>query len=297
MTCVAAVEMGGTKVSLTVGTGPDDCVAPVTFPTTTPAETLDRIVDHLAELGRARPFDGIGVASFGPLGVDPARRDWGRIGPTPKPGWSGADIAGSLRRLGVPIVIETDVNAAAMGERRWGVGRGLQSLAYVTVGTGVGIGLVVEGRPVHGLTHPEAGHLRVRRLAGDDFAGRCPWHGDCLEGLICGPALAERRGAAGQDLDAGDPVFEMAGAYLGKALAAVVLVASPQKIVVGGGVGQRPEVLAAARASLRSELGGYVADLPAEDDGYVAAPGLGDHSGLFGAMALTPQMGGLQSFA
>jgi len=297
MTCVAAVEMGGTKVSLTVGTGPQDCVDPIVFPTTKPNETLDRIVDHLAELGRARPFDRIGVASFGPLGVDPTRSDWGRIGPTPKPGWSGADIAGSLDRLAVPMVIETDVNAAAMGERQWGAGQGLTSLAYVTVGTGVGIGLVVEGSPVHGLSHPEAGHLRVRRLVGDDFPGRCPWHGDCLEGLICGPALAERRGVAGEQLDAGDPVFDLAGTYLGKALATVVLVASPQRIVVGGGVGQRPAVLAAARSSLRAELNGYVADLPAEDSDYLVAPRLGDHAGLFGVMALAQQMGGLQSFA
>lgn len=297
MTCVAAIEMGGTKVSLTVGTSPQDRIDPITFPTTTPAETLETIVDRLAQLARTRPFNRIGVASFGPLGVDPARRDWGRIGPTPKPGWSGADIAGSLRRLAVPIVIETDVNAAAMGERQWGAGQGLQSLAYVTVGTGVGIGLVVDGGPVHGLSHPEAGHLRVRRLAGDDFAGRCPWHGDCLEGLICGPALAERRGAAGEDLKAGDPVFKLAGTYLGRALASVVLVASPQKIVVGGGVGQRPEVLAAARSSLRSELNGYVADLPAGEGDYLVAPLLGGHAGLFGAMIMAQEKVGLQSFA
>lgn len=297
MTGVAAVEMGGTKVVVTVGTSPEDHVEPIVFPTTTPSETLDRIVGHLSDIGQHRPFDRLGLASFGPLGVDPERQDWGRMGPTPKPGWSGADLAGALSRLGVPIAVETDVNAAAMGERAWGAARGLASLAYVTVGTGVGIGLVIEGRPVHGLSHPEAGHLYVRRIAGDDFPGRCPWHADCLEGLICGPALAERSGVAGESLQAEDPVFTLAGAYLGKALAAVVLTASPHRIIVGGGVGQRPAVLAAARASLREELNGYVADLPAADQVYVVAPGLGDHAGLFGAMAIAQKERVLQSFA
>jgi len=296
MTCVAAIEMGGTKVSLTVGTGPGDCIPPIVFPTTTPDETLKTILVQLSALRAVRPFDRVGVASFGPLGVDPTRSDWGRIGSTPKPGWSGADVAGVLGRLNLPIVIETDVNAAAMGERRWGAGIGLDSLAYVTVGTGVGVGLVIDGRPVHGLAHPEAGHLRVRRLPGDDFPGRCPWHADCLEGMICGPALAERRGVAGQMLVDNDPVFDLAGSYLGQALAGVVLVASPQMIVVGGGVGARAAVLAAALSSLRVELNGYVADLPREGD-YVVRPGLGDYSGLFGAMTLARQMDRLQSFA
>lgn len=297
MTVVAAVEMGGTKVVVTVGTGPQDHIAPLVFPTTTPSETLERITDHLSDMGKQRLFERLGLASFGPLGVDPEREGWGHIGPTPKPGWSNADLVGVLSRLGVPVMVETDVNAAAMGETRWGAGQGLASLAYVTVGTGVGIGLVIDGRPVHGLSHPEAGHLRVRRIAGDDYPGRCPWHGDCLEGLICGPALAERSGVAGEDLAPDDPVLAMAGEYLGKALASVVLTASPQRIVVGGGVGRRPAVLAAARASLRAELAGYVADLPAADQDYVVAPGLGDHAGLFGGMAIAQKERVLQSFA
>lgn len=297
MRTVAAVEMGGTKVSVTVGSHPDDCVEPIVFATTTPDETLARIISELAALRRQRAFDAVGVASFGPLGVDESREGWGWIGPTPKAGWSGADVAGALATLGAPVIVETDVNAAAMGERRWGAGQGASSLAYVTVGTGVGIGLVVEGRPVHGLSHPEAGHVRVRRVPDDPYPGCCPWHGDCLEGLICGPALAERKGVPGQDLSADDAVFALAGTYLGRALASVVLIASPEKIIVGGGVGRRHSVLAAARASLREDLAGYVADLPAEDDLYLVGPGLGDHAGLFGAMDLAQQRTGLQSFA
>lgn len=296
MTAVAGVEIGGTKVVVTVGTGPRDHAEPIVFPTTSPAETMARIVEHLSDLRRERPFDRVGVASFGPIGVDPGRGDWGRIGPTPKPGWSGAHLIEGLSGLGVPIRVETDVNAAAAGELAWGAGRGLSSLAYVTVGTGVGIGLVIEGRPVHGLSHPEAGHIMVRRIAEDVYPGRCPWHQDCLEGLISGPALTERRGVAGEDLEAEDPVFDLAGGYLGMALASIVLTASPERVIVGGGVGQRPAILSAARTALFETLNGYVADMPAAED-YLVAPGLGAHSGLFGALAIVRREGLLQSFA
>lgn len=297
---VAAVELGGTRASVTAGESPDRCAAPIVVPTTTPEDTLKRLADALESLRREGwAFDRIGVASFGPLGVDPERAGWGRIGPTPKPGWSGADIAGALQaRVGAPVIIDTDVNAAAMGEGRWGAARGCCSHAYVTVGTGVGVGVVVDGRPVHGLAHPEAGHLRPRRLPGDVFPGRCMWHGDCVEGLISGPALMERVGAPADGLFDDNPVFDLAGAYLGEALASVVLVVSPERIVVGGGVGRRPAVLAAARRALAASLNGYVAQMAEQAEEFLAPPMLGAHSGLFGAMALAlDSRGGLQSFA
>lgn len=297
---VAAVELGGTRASVTAGEAPGLCAEPILLPTTTPEETLERLGDALESLRRdGRTFDRIGVASFGPLGVDPERAGWGRIGPTPKPGWSGADIAGVLQsRLGVPVIIDTDVNGAAMGEGRWGAARGCRSHAYVTVGTGVGVGVVVDGRPVHGLAHPEAGHLRPRRFRDDDFAGRCAWHGDCLEGLISGPALMDRLGAPADELSDDHPVFDLAGAYLGEALAMVALVVSPERIVVGGGVGRRPAVLAAARRVLAASLNGYVAQMAEQAEEFLAPPMLGAHSGLFGAMAIAlDARGGLQSFA
>lgn len=300
VTGVAAIELGGTRAAVTVGEAPDRCAPPVAVPTTDPEATLRRIGDALAAFEQAgRVFDRIGVASFGPLGVAPGRADWGRIGATPKPGWSGADVAGVLQaRFSRPVDIDTDVNGAALGEGRWGAARGCGSHAYVTVGTGVGIGVVIDGRPVHGLSHPEAGHLRPRRLDGDPYEGRCAWHGDCLEGLISGPALAGRLGRPADSLPDNHEVFRTAGLYLGDVLASVCLVAAPERIVVGGGVGRRPAVLAAARVALGASLNGYIARMSDCGGDFLVAPGLGAHSGLFGAMALAVgSRGGLQSFA
>lgn len=297
---VAAVELGGTRAAVTVGRAPNDCAEPVALPTTSPDETLGRISEALETLrSTGAEFDRVGVASFGPLGVAPGRADWGRIGATPKPGWSGADIAGALEsRLGVPVIIDTDVNGAALGEGRWGAARGCGSHAYVTVGTGVGVGVVIDGVPVHGLSHPEAGHLRPRRLAGDDYAGRCDWHGDCLEGLVSGPALSDRLGRPADELPDDHPAFQIAGRYLGDVLASVCLVASPERIVIGGGVGRRPAVLAAARFALDEALNGYIPQIADRTAEFLVAPRLGAHSGLFGAMAMAmDSRGGLQSFA
>lgn len=300
MTGVAAVELGGTRAAVTVGEAPDRCASPVALPTTSPRDTLQAIGDALEALDRqGRAFDRIGVASFGPVGVTSGRPDWGRIGATPKPGWSGADIAGVLHdRFGLPVVLDTDVNAAAVGEGRWGSARGCGSHAYVTVGTGVGVGVVIDGRPVHGLSHPEAGHLRPRRREGDVYRGRCAWHGDCLEGLISGPALQDRLGRPADDLADDHEIFRTAGLYLGDVLASVCLVASPERIVIGGGVGRRPAVLSAAGEALERALNGYVAQMSERTNEFLVAPGLGAHSGLFGAMALAlDSRGGLQSFA
>lgn len=300
MTGVAAIELGGTRAAVTVGVAPDRCAPPIVLPTTDPQKTLQRIGDALEMLDRqGHAFDRIGVASFGPVGVTSGRSDWGRIGATPKPGWSGADVAGVLqRRFGLPVALDTDVNAAAMGEGRWGSTTSCGSHAYVTVGTGVGVGVVIDGRPVHGLSHPEAGHLRPRRLEGDDYAGRCAWHSDCLEGLVSGPALADRLGRPADDLPDGHDAFRTAGLYLGDVLASVCLVASPERIVIGGGVGRRPAVLSAAREALERTLNGYVSQISERTSEFLVAPGLGAHSGLFGAMALALESrGGLQSFA
>ncbi|MFJ6023078.1 ROK family protein [Brevundimonas sp. NPDC092305] len=300
MSSVAGIELGGTRAAVTVGQGPQAHAAPIAVATTSPDTTVVALGDALERLQReGRGFTRIGVASFGPLGVDRDRPDWGRIGATPKPGWSHADVAGPLsRRFGVPVVIDTDVNAAAIGEGRWGAAVGCGSHVYVTVGTGIGMGVVVDGRPVHGALHPEAGHIRPRRLQGDGFAGRCPWHGDCLEGLVSGPALADRLGGAADDLEDAHPLFALTGAYLGEVLAAVALTASPQKIVIGGGVGRRPAVLAAARSAFSAAIAGYVPTMAPDGSDLLVGPGLGEHSGLFGALALALDAEGvLQSFA
>lgn len=293
---IGAIEAGGTKfVCGLLEADRRDSAAPVLFsrasvPTTTPEQTLAEVRDFLrsAEEGRGAP-DCVGIGCFGPVDLRPGSPTWGRIASTPKPGWSGADIAGFFRsELGVPIAFETDVNAAAFGEYLWGAARGLKDFVYLTVGTGIGGGAFSGGSLVHGLSHPELGHLRLAREAGDAFPGRCPYHRDCLEGLASGPAVAERWGAKPEDLPPGHPAWELEARYLARAIAAYTFVLSPEKVLVGGGIGMRPGLAERVAALLGEELGGYVAALsrPERLAGYVVRPVLGADAGLFGAAAI-----------
>jgi fructokinase len=266
------IETGGTKWMCAVGTGPDDLRAEATIPTTTPDETIGRAVAFFRE---AEPVDAVGIGSFGPVDLE---RGW--ITTTPKPGWADTDLVAPIRReLGVAVVFDTDVNAAALGEHRWGAAGGLDTFAYVTVGTGIGGGGMAGGRLLHGLTHPEFGHVRIPHDPEDAFPGTCPFHGDCWEGLASGPAIAARWGRRGEELD--DPAaWRLEARYLALGLAAVVAVLSPQRILLGGGVLSRRGLLDAVRDELDGVLAGYV-DAPA-----VVAPELAPRSGVLGAIAL-----------
>jgi fructokinase len=282
VTVFGGIESGGTKWECAVGTGPDDLRSAATIPTTTPEETIGRVVDFFLQEG---PVDALGIGSFGPIDARIGSPTWGYVTTTPKPGWSNTDVGqGIRRRLGVPVAFDTDVNTAALGEHRWGAGRGLRSLWYVTVGTGIGGGAIVDGRLLHGLSHPEFGHLRVPHdRDADPFAGSCPYHGDCLEGLASGTALEARWGTPARALEDA-AAWALEARYLALGFVAVVAVLSPQRIVVGGGVGRRPGLLPLVRGELSALMNGYLGfELP---DDYLTEPALGARSGVLGAIAL-----------
>ena len=285
------IEAGGTKFVCAAGTGPDDLRAETRFPTTTPEETLARVVDFIRAVQREHGEPAaIGVAAFGPLDPDPASPTYGHITTTPKPGWAHTDFLGALRRhFDVPIAFDTDVNGAALGEWRWGAAQGLDTFIYLTIGTGIGGGGMARGNLLHGLLHPEMGHIRLSRdPQRDPFAGICPFHGDCLEGLASGPAIEKRWGQKAETLPPDHPAWDLEADYLAQALHTFICTLSPQKIILGGGVMEQRHLFPRIRARVQASLNGYL-QTPAilEDiEGYIVPPALGKRAGVLGALAL-----------
>jgi fructokinase len=284
----AAIEAGGTKFVCAIGDERGALHVQARFPTTTPQETLAQVVDFFT--GSTASLSGLGIACFGPIILDKRSPEYGFIGSTPKAGWSHVDIVGMLAcSLACPVAFDTDVNAAAMAERRWGAGHGTEHMVYVTVGTGIGGGVLIDGAPLHGLMHPEIGHIRPRRHVLDvDFAGTCPFHGDCLEGLASGPAIVARTGKELQQLDPSHEQWELQADYLGQLCAQLVLTVSPQRIIMGGGVMSQERLFPLVRARMLSWLGGYIdrSEILSEIQRYIVAPGLGARAGVMGALAL-----------
>jgi fructokinase len=287
---LGGIEAGGSKFVCAIGTPDGELTDEVRFPTTTPAETLSRAV---AFFERQKKVDALGVGSFGPVDLNTRSRFFGFVTATPKPGWSGTDVVGLLRQaLGVPIVFDTDVNAAALGEHRWGAARGLNDFVYVTVGTGIGGGVVAGGQAVHGLVHPEIGHMLVPHdPEHDPFEGSCPFHGDCLEGLASGPAIAKRWGQPAIELPSDHPAWELEAEYLAAMVVNLTLVLSPRRILLGGGVMERRELFPAIRSRVQERLRGYIDATELGDgiDAYLMAPELGNRAGILGALALGAQ--------
>jgi fructokinase len=286
---VAGIELGGTKIVCLLASGPDDIRDEVRLPTTTPGETLGAIGDVLKRWKAEHDFRALGIGSFGPLELDDRARNWGSIVSTPKPGWSDADLTVLGRDLGVPMAIDTDVNGAALAEGLWGAAQGLKSFAYVTVGTGIGVGIVVNGQSVSGLGHTEAGHLRVGRITGDAWPGSCPYHGDCVEGLAAGPALLARTGRRGETLSTDDPAWEMVVRALAGLLHNLVLTTAPERVLIGGGIfGGNDHLFPRLRSALVESLAGYATAnrIAAMIDDYITPPGLGGMAGPLGAIVL-----------
>lgn len=290
------IEAGGTKFVCAVGTGPDDLRATTRFPTTTPTETLDRAIAFFREHAA---LASVGIASFGPVDVHPSSPTYGFITSTPKAGWAHTEFAPAIgRALRVPVGFDTDVNVAALGEQRWGAAKGLNTFIYLTIGTGIGGGGMMNGKFMHGLVHPEMGHIRIPHdRALDPFPGNCPYHGDCLEGLAAGPAIEGRWGQRGETLPDDHPAWALEARYLAFALTNFICTISPQRIVTGGGVMKQQRVLPAVRRLVQELLNRYVnaPDILENIDRFIVPAALGDRAGVLGAIALAQQTAGAGS--
>lgn len=283
-----AIEGGGTKFVCAVGTKPDDLVVNQ-LPTTTPDETIHHAVNFLKEKSGGN-LKAVGIGSFGPVDLRPGSPTFGYITSTPKPGWQNFDFAGAVRKaLDIPVGFDTDVDAAALGEGRWGAGHGVSDLLYLTVGTGIGAGVIVNGQILHGLIHPEVGHIRIPHdWKRDPYGGCCPFHGDCLEGLASGPSIGKRWGKAAETLPAEHPAWVLEAHYLALGLANWVCTLSPKRMILGGGVMQQQWLFPMIRAELVQILNGYVRsdEVVERVDQYVVPPKLGNRSGIAGALVL-----------
>ncbi|NNC79661.1 MAG: ROK family protein [Acidimicrobiales bacterium] len=283
---IAAVEAGGTKFRAAVMTPELGLVDEVRVPTTEPNETLGAVEAFFA---RYDSVVALGIASFGPLLVDHSSPMYGSIASTPKPGWAGAPLLSRLRdTLGVPTDIQTDVEAAAVAEASHGAGLGHTRVAYVTVGTGIGAAIAIDGVPFRGRDHTELGHIPVKRISDDEFAGLCPFHNDCLEGMAAGPAIAERWNADPETLSGRDDVWDLEAAYLAQLVRTFTYGFAPDIVIFGGGVGTRPDMADRIRAAVATDNAGYaVSGSP-----LVATAGLGEDAGLIGAAMMAQRLAG-----
>lgn len=285
------VEAGGTKFVCGIGSGPDDLVT-AQFPTSTPEITVGQVIEFFRTQTGAKA-QAVGVGSFGPVDLNPTSSTFGHITSTPKEGWENFDLAGTLHRaLGVPVKLDTDVDAALLGEARWGAAQGLHEAIYITIGTGVGGGAMAHGRVIHGLVHPEIGHLHLPHdRTRDPFPGTCPYHGDCLEGLASGPAMQKRWGAPALTLPPHHEAWELEAHYIALAVMNLTVTLSPQRIILGGGVMQQSHLFPMVRQEFARIMNGYIRrdTVLTGLEQYIQPPGLGGLSGVLGSLVLAEQ--------
>jgi fructokinase len=290
----AGVEAGGTKFNILIGNNPQDILAETRFPTTSPDETLNETIEFIKQATRGYVLAGVGISCFGPIDVNPGSNTYGFITTTPKRGWANIRVAGTFQdALQVPVAFDTDTNGAAYGESAWGAGVGTDPFLYFTIGTGIGGGGMVNGKPMHGLVHPEMGHVRLPHdFQADPFQGICPYHGDCFEGLANGPAMNARWGQPAETLPDDHPGWELEAHYIALALANFICTISPQRIVLGGGVMQHAGLFPVIRKEVQNLLNEYVHSpiIINEIDRYIVPPVLGTRSGVLGAIAMARQM-------
>ena len=285
MAIMAAVEAGGTKFNCGLGDENGNIIDQVSIPTTTPEETMKKVIEYFKD----KKFDVMGVGSFGPIDPIKGSKTYGHITKTPKAYWSDYNLIGELKKhFDVPMEFDTDVNGAALAEAWWGAGKGFKNVMYITVGTGIGAGATVDGKMLQGLTHPEMGHISVKRHPEDTFEGTCSFHGDCLEGMPEGPAIEKRWGKKGIELAEDNRVWEMEAYYLSQALVNYILILSPEKIIMGGGVMKQKQLFPLIHKNVKEMLNGYVdkKEILEDIENYIIYPGLGDYAGFIGSFAL-----------
>lgn len=285
---LGAIEAGGTKFVCAIGTIEGTLIERIQIDTATPEITMPKVIAFFQK----HPIKALGIASFGPIDIDKTSHTYGNITSTPKPGWRNYPFVETMKTaLNIPIEFNTDVNAAALGELMHGAAKGLDSCLYITVGTGIGAGAVVQGKLLQGLTHPEMGHVPVRRHPEDTYKGRCPYHGDCAEGMAAGPAIEERWGEKAHLLADRLEVWEMEAYYLSQTLMQYILILSPKKIIMGGGVMKQAQLFSLIHKQVQDLLNGYVAapQIINQIDDYIVSPTLGDDAGIIGALMLAKQ--------
>ena len=290
MPLYGGIEAGGTKFVCAIGSGPHDLRAEIRYPTTTPEESISKAIDFFREVGQDQPLAAIGVASFGPIDPNPKSATYGYVTTTPKPHWANANFVGPLKEaLGLPVGFDTDVNGAALAESRWGAGQGLSDIVYITIGTGLGGGAMINGKLLHGMMHPEMGHMRIHHdWERDPYAGWCPYHGDCFEGLAAGPALHGRWQVDPTTLPVDHEAWALEAHYVALGLMNIITTLSPQRIILGGGVMDQQQLFPLIRQEVQKELNKYI-QMPQilEDiDAYIVPPLLGNQTGVLGAIAL-----------
>ncbi len=290
MTIYGGIEAGGTKFNCIIADGPQDIRSEIRIPTTSPEETLSRVKEFFTSNSGQDSLAGIGIGSFGPVDLLPGSPTYGHITTTPKAGWANTDILGYfVREFDVPVAFDTDVNAAAMGEQMWGAAAGLHHFIYLTIGTGIGGGGMINGALLHGLVHPEIGHMRIPHdWAADPYPGDCPYHGDCFEGLANGPAISKRWGKPAESLPPDHPAWELEAHYIALALQNLICDFSPQRLILGGGVMHEEHLFPRIRSKTLHLLNGYIqSSIILENiDGYIVKPGLGNRAGVLGTIAL-----------
>ncbi len=281
---LGAIEAGGTKMLCAIGDEKGNIEEKIWIPTTTPEETIPKMISFFLE----HDIEALGIGAFGPVDLNRNSKSYGHILDTPKIAWRHYDLLGSMKRaLQLPIGIDTDVNAACLGEMTFGVAKGLDCVIYLTIGTGIGAGISVNGSLLHGMLHPEAGHIMLKRHPMDSFAGICPYHKDCFEGLASGPAIYARYGKQAAELQGEDQVWEMEAYYIAQALMNYIMILSPQKIILGGGVMHQQQLFPLIRQELEKAIAGYIqVERLKKMEEYIVPASLSDHQGILGAMKL-----------